>query len=186
MAISCFIGAWPLHPLISRQLYIGIFEQHKKRMGDLEESPIGNWLPLLILVSSSLHVYMSLWVFLWRNRSMGFLGYCISHLWTGWNALNSPSLPNYTNVAAGVVLFTLLLQLRHSPARIALALSGGSHARLCIALSAGNLRSGLWLHYAKTLPLLMTLGSNFFTFMCYATISTIQVYWAFAQLRLLT
>ena len=87
---------------------------------------------------SSLHVYVSLWVFLWRNRSMGLLGYCISHLWTGWNALNSPSLPSYTNLAVGVLLFMLLL--RHSPARIALP------------LSAGNLVSGHWLFYARTLP----------------------------------
>ena len=102
---------------------------------------------------SSLHVYVSLWVFLWRNRSMGLLGYCISHLWTGWNALNSPSLPSYTNLAVGVLLFMLLLQPRHSPARIALALSRGNLVGLALALSAGNLVSGHWRFYARTLPL---------------------------------
>ena len=119
---------------------------------------------------------------------MGLLGYCISHLWTGWNALNSPSLPSYTNLAVGVLLFMLLLQLRHSPARIALALSRGNLVGLALALSAGNLVSGHWLFYARTLPLfhfhISTLGSNFFTFMCYAAIPTFQVYWAFALLRL--
>merc|ERR1719341_3069472 len=109
-----------------------------------DEGPIGACLALLILVISSLHVYVSLWVFLWRNRSMAFsfLGYCISHLWTGWNALNSPSLPSYTNLAVGVLLFMLLLQLRHSPARIAHALSRGNLVGLALALSAGNLVSG--------------------------------------------
>ena len=166
------IGAWsqPLHHLVSQQLYLGMFmmfKQPKEQMGDLDESPIGGWLALLILVISSLHVYVSLWVFLWslqwRNRSMAFsfLGYCISHLWTGWNALNSPSLPSYTNLAVGVLLFMLLL--RHSPARIALALSRGNLVGLALALSAGNLVSGHWLFYARTLPLFhfhtSTLGS---------------------------
>merc|ERR1719341_1918025 len=134
-----------------------------------DEGPIGACLALLILVISSLHVYVSLWVFLWRNRSMAFsfLGYCISHLWTDWNALNSPSLPSYTNLAVGVLLFMLLLR-PELPLHFPLA-------TWCRAIG--------W-----TLPFFhfhtSTLGSNFFTFMFYAAIPTFQVYWAFPLLRL--
>ena len=61
------IGAWsqPLHHLVSQQLYLGMFmmfKPPKEQMGDLDKSPIGGWLALLILVFSSLDV--SLWVFL--------------------------------------------------------------------------------------------------------------------------
>ena len=54
--LKSFGLAWspPPYPLVSQQLYLGMFmmfKQPKEQMGDLDESPIGGWLALLILGS---------------------------------------------------------------------------------------------------------------------------------------
>merc|ERR1719341_176653 len=114
-------------------------------MGDLDESPIGGWLALLILVS-----VLSTFTCLCGFSSSCF---CCSR------DTVLPELPLHFLAETWSDL-PLLFPL----------------ATWCRAI--GGFMPG---HFHSSTS---TLGSNFFTFMCYAAIPTFQVYWAFALHRL--
>ena len=143
------------------------------KMGNLDERThswesgslmIDCWLPLIILVFSFTKVYVIL-VHLWRSQSLNFftdLNVCFhtfGDLWVGWHAFNSLILLKSENSfvisAAGAVLFKLLLQLEHRNTGTLVA--PGSFL-MCLSL-LGELVTGLWLHYARTLPLIKTASS---------------------------
>ena len=159
------------------------------QVGDSDESPnltIDFWLHLIILVfiSTNVNCVLGGLVCLWRSRHMNIftiLVGClsiISDLWTGWHAYNSLSGVCYIYpvviFAAGFVFLELLVQMQYR----------WGTGTLDLVMSAGNFFSGLWLYYAKALPVLKTPDFvNLFTFIGNASISTIKMYRGFQFLR---
>ena len=150
------------------------------------------WLPLIILVFSFTKVYFRLagGVHAWRSWRLNIftdLNACLhtlDDLRVGWHAFNTLSLFKSANslviFAAGAVLFKFLLHLEHSNTGI---LAAPGSFLMCISL--GDFVSGLWLHYAGTLPLVKTPSFyNFITLFCHAVTSYSKMRLGFSTLGL--
>ena len=170
------------------------------KIGDLNQRTLSReslnlmidcWLPLIILVFSFTKVYITLaeGICLWMTQHLNIfdLNVCLhtfDDLSVGWHAFNTLSLFKSTNslliFAAGAVLFKFLLHLER---RNTGTLEAPESFLMCLSL--GDFVSGLWLHYARTLPLVKTPSFyNFDTLFYHAVTSYAKMRLGFSTLGL--